>query len=112
MDFCQIRTRTVPKEKDVIEIYPEFKICKSKDLMIRGKAFYAIWDDARGLWTTDSYDVQRLIDKDIEAKIDETRKIFPEATLRPRTMMDYSTNSWKTFQSYVNNLSDNSHQLD
>ena len=75
MDFCQIRTRTVPKEKNVVEIYPEFKICKSKDLMIRGKDFYAIWDEERGLWTTDSYDVQRLIDKDIEAKVDETRKI-------------------------------------
>ena len=112
MDFCQIRTRTVPKEKNVVEIYPEFKICKSKDLMIRGKDFYAIWDEERGLWTTDSYDVQRLIDKDIEAKVDETRKIFPEATLRLRTMMDYSTNSWKIFQSYVGNLSDNSHQLD
>ena len=112
MDFCQIRTRTVPKEKNVVEIYPEFKICKSKDLMIRGKDFYAIWDEERGLWTTDSYDVQRLVDKDIEAKVDETRKIFPEATLRLRTMMDYSTNSWKIFQSYVGNLSDNSHQLD
>lgn len=112
MDFCQIKTRTVPKEKNVVEIYPEFKIRKSKDLMVRGKAFYAIWDEERGLWTTDSYDVQRLIDKEIEAKVEETRKIFPEAALRLKTMMDYSSNAWKSFQSYVGDLSDNSHQLD
>ena len=48
----------------VIEIYPDFKICRSRDLMVRGKAFYAIWDKEAGLWSTDEYDVQRLIDQE------------------------------------------------
>lgn len=32
-----------------VEIYPSFIVGRSKDMMVRGKAFYAIWDDAKGL---------------------------------------------------------------
>ena len=63
MDFFTIeqKIRQVGKN-DIIEIYPDFKACRSKDLMIRGKSFYAIWDEEKRLWSTDEYDVQRLVD--------------------------------------------------
>ena len=57
MDFYRIKERSV--KKGLVEIYPDFRICRSKDLMVRGKAFYAIWDEEAGLWSTDEYDVQR-----------------------------------------------------
>ena len=41
IDFLMIATRT--GKRGTIEIYPKFIIKKSKDLMIRGSDFYAVW---------------------------------------------------------------------
>ena len=65
LDFLKISTRS-PK-RDVVEIYPKFIIKKSKDLMIRAGDFYAIWNEERGLWSTDEDDVTQLIDRELEA---------------------------------------------
>jgi hypothetical protein len=63
MDFYKIKERSA--KNGVIEVYPDFIVCRSKDLMVRGRSFYAIWDEEKGLWSTDEYDVQRLIDKEL-----------------------------------------------
>lgn len=47
MDFVQIKERSL--KKDSIELYPEFLVRKSRDLMVRGKSFYAIWDEEKGI---------------------------------------------------------------
>lgn len=60
LDFFMISTR--PTKRGVIEIYPKFIVKKSSDLMIRGRDFYAIWVEDRGLWSTDEQDVIRLVD--------------------------------------------------
>ena len=49
-----------------IELYPEFITKKSKDLMIRGGDFYAIWNESRGCWSTDLDDVVTSIDNMME----------------------------------------------
>lgn len=36
------------------------------DLMVRGNDFYAIWDEQRGLWSTDEDDLVRVVDDAIE----------------------------------------------
>lgn len=54
IDFLMIATRT--GKRGTIEIYPKFIIKKSKDLMIRGSDFYAVWMEERGLWSTDEQD--------------------------------------------------------
>lgn len=59
------------KKKGSVEIFPKFRMIKSKDLMIRGGDFYAIWDDERGLWSTDESDVIRLIDAELKKFKDE-----------------------------------------
>ena len=69
LDFLMISTRS-PK-RDVVEIYPIFKVKKSSDLMIRGGDFYAIWDDERGLWSTDEDDVIRLVDRELDKFAEE-----------------------------------------
>ena len=50
MDFYRIQNRVT---KTGVEVFPGFKVTRSKDLMVRGKSFYAIWDDEVGLWSTD-----------------------------------------------------------
>lgn len=109
MDFYQIRERTT--RDGVIELVPDFKVMRSNDLMVRGKGFYSIWDVEKGLWSTDEYDVQRLIDNDL---LDHRNKLVGkgEHIIRVKFMSDFSTNAWKNFRTYMNNISDNAKQLD
>lgn len=104
MDFYTVVEKST---KNGIDVYPDFKVLRSKDLMIRGKGFYSVWDDARGLWSTDEYDVQRLVDDDLRKA---REKIGPMADVR--WMSAFGTRSWTQFRAYMNNLSDNFHQLD
>lgn len=107
LDFYRINERIT---KDGIEIYPDFRVCRSEDLMIRGKNFYAIWDEEKGLWSTDEYDVQRLVDKDLRKRKKELEVKYPH--VRALYMRDFSTQIWAQFLKYTKSLSDSSHQLD
>ena len=109
MDFYQIKERSL--KNGVIEIYPDFKICRSRDLMVRGKAFYAIWDKEAGLWSTDEYDVQRLVDEEL-TKYYEERKNNIDGKAKLKLLGNYSSKSWIDFKNYVSHLSDNARDLD
>ena len=109
MDFYQIKERCL--KNGVIEIYPDFKICRTRDLMVRGKAFYAIWDKEAGLWSTDEYDVQRLVDEEL-TKYYEERKNNIDGKVRLKLLGNYSSKSWIDFKNYVSHLSDNARDLD
>lgn len=81
IDFLMISTSS-PK-KGVVEVYPKFIIKKSNDLMIRGKDFYAIWLEEKGLWSTEEQDVIHLVDaaleeyaKELKAKTDDRVKVM------------------------------------
>ena len=63
LDFMKISTRRTKRGN--VEIYPKFIIKKSKDLMIRGGDFYAIWIEERGLWSTEEEDAIQLIDNEL-----------------------------------------------
>ena len=107
MDFYQIKERST--KNGVLEIYPDFKVCRSTDLMVRGKSFYAVWDEEKNLWSTDEYDVQRLVDDDL---IRHKQASKNDGTISVKLMSDYSTKSWVEFRNYVSHVSDNNHQLD
>ena len=113
MDFYTIGARTVEKgpRKGTVELYPDFKVKRSTDLMVRGRSFYAIWDEGVGLWSTDEYDIQRLVDAELDAEADRMEAKGEE---RPsiKTLSSFNTNSWSQFRKYLQNISDNSHQLD
>lgn len=68
LDFMTISTRST---KSGVEISPKFIMKKSKDLMVRGRDFYAVWDEERKMWSTDEDDVTRLIDNELNKYIDE-----------------------------------------
>lgn len=109
MDFYQIKERST--KKGIIEIYPDFKVCRSKDLMVRGRSFYAIWNEEKGMWSTDEYDVQQIVDRDL---LEHKQKIIAKTDeqVKAKLMGDFSTTSWSMFRKYMQNISDNSHQLD
>jgi hypothetical protein len=110
MDFYRIRTK---KTRDnVLEVYPEFVVRGSiEDLMIRGGSFYAVWDAEQGIWSRDEYDVQRLVDADLEVKAEEMRPTagFP---VEPKLMETYGSKSWRNYREFVHSLPDNFTPLD
>lgn len=109
MDFFQICTREIERgpKKGELEVYPDFIVGRSKDLMVRGKSFYAIWDEEQGLWSTDEYDVQRLVD----AKLREfAEKNGIQGNVK--YMRSFKSNGWVDFRRFLANVSDNSKQLD
>jgi hypothetical protein len=109
VDFFQIKERGT--KNGVIEVSPDFKICRSKDLMVRGRSFYAIWDEEQGLWSTDEYDVQRLVDAELMAYREVITK-KTDSQINVKLMNDFSTKSWVEFRNYLSHISDNAHQLD
>ena len=77
MDFLKIAWRN-PKKTGPAEIYPVFVTKNSKDLMIRGGDFYAIWDERKGLWSQSQDDVVDLIDEALD-KFKETNPALADA---------------------------------
>jgi hypothetical protein len=79
--------------------------------MTRGGSFYAVWDEERGLWSTDIYDVQRLVDADLARHAKELNKktgmIYNVARLESN-----SSKLWDEFQRFIRNSGNNSHNLD
>jgi len=108
MDFYRIKERI--GKGGVVEVYPDFRVTRSKDLMVRGRSFYAIWDEEKGLWSTDEYDVQRLVDADLLRYEKELKDKGENAVAK--LLGDFSSNSWLQFRNYVSHLSDSSRQLD
>lgn len=108
MDFFRIETKT---KNSSICVYPEFIIGKTRDLMIRGHSFYAIWDEESGLWSTDESDVQRIVDSELYEFKDAHQDIF-DKPLSVLAMSRFGSNMWKIFKQYTLNMFDSYHQLD
>ena len=70
LDFMTVSTSKSNKSSTV-EVFPKFIMKKSKDLMVRGKDFYAIWDENRKIWSTDEDDVVRLVDNELRKYVNE-----------------------------------------
>ena len=109
VDFYIIKERST--KNGVIEVYPDFTVGRSQDLMIRGRSFYAIWDEEEKIWSTDEYDVQRLVDQKLYAHRSKLQN-RSSGVVYVKSMRDFSSGSWYSFRNYLRNLSDNSHQLD
>lgn len=59
---------------------PKFRVIQSKDLMIRGSKFYAIWDEPNGCWSTDEFRAIELIDDEMELFYKENKGGMDERT--------------------------------
>src|SRR3954467_15077406 len=109
MDFYQIRVRE-SKEKD-LELYPDFVVGRSEDLMVQGGKFYAIWDPERGLWSRDEYDVQRLVDEELRQEAERLQKETGQR-YTVKSMQSFGSHSWPQFRKFMAHISDNSRPLD
>lgn len=69
MDFVVAATRAL--KGGGVEVYPKFLVCRSKDLMIRGGKFYAMWLEDQKRWTTDKYEAEAAIDNLLREKAEQ-----------------------------------------
>lgn len=100
----------VDEKKDGgLTLTPNFIVGRSKDLMVRGRSFYAIWDEETGLWSTDEYDVGRLVDAEMRAYAEEHH---PESKITIKSMTNYNNKSWLNYRMFIGNISDSYKQLD
>ena len=111
MDFFRVVFRENEK-KNTIEIFPDFVVTRSKDLLVRGHSFYAIWDEDAGLWTTDEYRAQELIDQELTDAANIQRNLHPEKKIHVKYAGSFSSGVWTQFTRFINTLSDNARQLD
>jgi phage/plasmid-associated DNA primase len=105
VDFYKIKIEA-PRDGPP-KLVPDWTVGRTKDLMVRGRSFYALWDETKGLWSTDEYDVQRLVDQSLHSYNKENKGVYIVMDLK-----DFGTGSWAMFRKYLQNISDNSHQLD
>ena len=110
LDFLMISTKS--RNNGVIEIYPKFIIKKSKDLMIRGSDFYAIWVEERGLWSTDEEDAINLIDAELDRYAEENRNRIG-SNVRILHLWDSETGMIDSWHRYCQRqMRDSFHMLD
>ncbi len=102
MDFYRVRTK---RTKDGTYVYPDFIVQASKDLLVKGGSFYAVWDDEAGLWSRQEMDVARIVDRDLMAAA-------KEETTVPLLMSSFESRSWTSYKSYISSLSDTNMVLD
>jgi hypothetical protein len=109
MDFYQILVKE--QKEGPLELYPDFIVGRSEDLMVQGKTFYAIWDEEKGLWSRDEYDVQRLVDEDLRREQDRLQRETGQR-YQVRSMRSFNSNSWTQFRKFMAHISDSHHPLD
>lgn len=109
LDFMTISTKT---NKNSVEISPKFKMMKSKDLMIRGRDFYAIWNEEKKMWSTDEDDATRLIDKELDKYVSDNENRL-EGIPIVKYMWDSDSGSIDKFHKYCQKqMRDNYSMLD
>lgn len=109
MNFYDI---VVEQCKNGIEVYPDFHTSNNdSDLMVRGKSFYAIWDEETGLWSTNEYDVQKVVDRKLHEKKVELENAGA-SHVKVKSMYSYRSGSWDKYKNYLAKMPDRFTQLD
>lgn len=75
LDFIKFVTKY---KNGVAELSPSFKVVKSKDLMIRGNSYYAVWDEKKCRWTTDEFEAIKIIDEYTLAETGKREGVIPQ----------------------------------
>jgi len=107
MDFYTIKE--VPLKKSIL-VKPSFLVKKSKSIMVRGRSFYAIWDEEQKTWLTDEMDVVRMIDNHLWEHANELIKKGEKVFVR--TMKSSDSGIWRNFNNFVKLMPDNFEPLD
>lgn len=110
LDFLDV-TSTVNKQGKY-EIAAEYFNRRSKDLMVRGGGFYALWDQERLQWITDEYEIVDIIDARLKLAEEEQRRLQPGASYVIKYLSRHSTGAYENWLRYTKNLRENFHDLD
>lgn len=109
LDFMRVLTRT--NSKKILEVYPNFIIGRTKDLMTRGGDVYAVWDEELKRWLTDERDIIPLIDNEIRKEWEKVIETIPKAI--PLYLSDTDTKMIDKWHKYVQrDMRDNYTPLD
>lgn len=116
MDFVQVRHKEKQKNvggsrQTIIEVFPAFAVLPSRDLMVRGKEFFAIWDEDAGFWSTDEYRARELVDRELYAYAD-TLTAPEDGYISVHSLQDFSSQAWSSWRRYLNSLPDHYQDLD
>lgn len=112
LDFVKIMTSK--DSRGDLTIWPEFLVKESEDLMIKGRDFYAVWDEELGLWSKSAHTVRKIVDQALSIKYQEVSSRFKEGEVKIKVsyLLNSSSKKWQEWQRYVKSLPDNFHQLD
>lgn len=110
MDF--LNAMVVNNKDGSRKVVPNFRVVRSQDLMVQGKSFYAVWDEEKGLWSQDEYEVQRLVDQMLWSKKRELENDGRGSDVTIDSMLDFGSGSWMNFRRYVSHISDSAKPLD
>lgn len=112
VDFVMISTRLT--KQGVVEVYPKFIIKNpSKDLMIRGGDFYAIWVEEKQLWSTREQDAIDIIDRELDMYARENESRFEPRPVKILHLWDAETGMIDRWHNYCKKqMRDSFHMLD
>ncbi len=115
MDFIKVYTREAKnssknREAGSTEVYIDFKVFNTKDLMTRGHSFYAVYNPIKKLWFRDEMEVVQLVDAEIMKEVNKIQT--PEKPVIYGLMEDYQSGNWQKYTSYIKNMPDNWKPLD
>lgn len=102
---------SVTKSKKGVNISASFRVLNRKDLMTRGGAFYAVWDEENQIWSESLNRVVEIIDRALDKKKQELIDDGEQLDIHVSYTDAYNTSSWTTFNQYVKSLPDYYHPL-
>ena len=109
VDFLVVATK---KSGNNLCIYPKFRLYpKSKDLMIRGSDFYAIWLEDKGIWSTNEDDALNIIDKALEECYVKNLKDHPDMNITVLYTWDGSSGSIDSWHKYCQKQKRDSYKM-
>lgn len=105
MSFFKV-TEYEDRKTKVCKVRPTYSNGRPDDLIIRGGAFYAVYDPNTGLWSTDEY---RLLDI-----VDDTLVTYgrEHGDVKAMTLKDQDTGQYKLFKAWLRNMPDNPRAMD
>ncbi len=99
------------KRNGVTEVYPDFIVKPSEDLMVKGRSFYAIWDSSINMWTTNEFRVAQLVDEELR-EFANTMKFNNGDPVKIKYMSSFESGVWKSYKDYLMKMPDTDTQLD
>ena len=109
MDFYEIKERAL--KSGTTEVRPAWRVLRFKDLMIRGKSFYAVYNPDTHFWSTEEYDLMRIVDADVARRFKEASERV-DGSVWARYLGDYDSKTYSDYKAWMSKLPDVYHPLD